>query len=392
VSPSYLVSWSVGIQLGAAVLIALFFAVLARAVRNREAKLWALAWLAETLAIAFVLVTLYLVQNAPGDPIFRIPLAAFCTFKTLFAALFVLGIRRHFLPRLDPAWSLGILIGVAVAWGAILATLTPSPVEVLPFQWLVVGGLLIFGGTSALRGMEGRARWLGWILLGEGILFLGYVPLQAPVLWGETPLFNLQSYSSLFDAGADLLLALATLVALESSSSRHQERLNAELQRSYERLRHLAENDPLTGLINRRGSEPVLEAAQHTGAALIFMDIDGFKRINDRHGHSAGDACLVHLAEVLRTSFRPSDQHVRWGGDEFLAVAPGLTLEAARERVTEVRQALGETLVGTDVVPAFSVSVGVALLEPGGDPEAALREADRGMYLDKRRLAVRLRI
>ena len=388
-----IVTWSLGVQLGTVVLIAIFFAVLARSVRLEEVRLWTVAWFMEATALtASCFVVSGALAPGQGRPAWlqAVFLAIFCTGKTLFAVTFIHGTRSHFQP--GALWSTNYrwIAGLAILWGFALGFGARTPEAVLPVQWLMTGSLLILGGWWALRGMEGRARWLGWVLLGEGLLFLAYiVPFLVLLMRGQDPFHGLFEFSSLIDSGAELLLALATLVALESSQSRHLQRLNDDLYTAFERLGQLVDYDPLTGLVNRRGLRRALEALKKRGGVVIFLDIDGFKAINDRHGHAAGDACLVRTAKLLTSHFRPEDNLIRWGGDEMLVVAPEMSGEAATTRLEQVREALAE---GGDETPAFSVSIGVAGIEAGGEPNAALRQADRAMYSDKRRLAPSLRI
>ena len=104
-------------------------------------------------------------------------------------------------------------------------------------------------------------------------------------------------------------------------------------------LRLLADRDPLTGAINRRALRDIFNEVQTSGAMLLFFDLDGFKQINDVHGHAAGDDCLRIFANALKESFRPDDQVVRYGGDEFLVIARGLDAEAARTRIEDLTRA-----------------------------------------------------
>jgi diguanylate cyclase (GGDEF)-like protein len=152
-------------------------------------------------------------------------------------------------------------------------------------------------------------------------------------------------------------------------------------------LRRLADRDPLTGLVNRRALPEVLRQVQPHGAALVFFDLNDFKRVNDEHGHQAGDACLVRFAAALSASFRPSDAVVRYAGDEFVVVASGLDEDAIAERIGAVRLRL--TAPAGELPVRFSFGIGT--LPPGGDPDEALRAADEAMYRAKPGSSSRLR-
>lgn len=171
------------------------------------------------------------------------------------------------------------------------------------------------------------------------------------------------------------------------------ERLQQQLEAARAQLAVLeahADIDPLTDLANRRAFERELARAlayvkRHgIGAALLYLDLDDFKRINDRHGHSAGDAVLRAVASVLGRHVRESDLVARIGGDEFAlllwncdeanAVAKALALEASIGRTTAVHD-------GT--VLRVGGSVGVATLLPRDEPAEAIARADRAMYARK---------
>jgi diguanylate cyclase (GGDEF)-like protein/PAS domain S-box-containing protein len=151
-------------------------------------------------------------------------------------------------------------------------------------------------------------------------------------------------------------------------------------------LARLATMDELTGLLNRRGflavAEPLARMAERNqqGMALLYIDLDNLKRINDEHGHMAGDQALIALADLLRGTFRDSDVLARWGGDEFVVLLPDDRLRATvwLDRLRE--------LAGRD--PRFSqlsFSVGVAVYEweQLASIDALIHQADAAMYKQK---------
>jgi diguanylate cyclase (GGDEF)-like protein len=148
---------------------------------------------------------------------------------------------------------------------------------------------------------------------------------------------------------------------------------------------HLAAVDPLTGLRNRRSFETsaskILDVCRRRGVAatLLYLDLDGFKEVNDTQGHDAGDAVLVSVAQVLCTTFRASDVIARLGGDEFAVLLPG----SGR---AEAEEAVGRLQAGFSTA-SLVVSIGAATMDPaGGDDDLAelQRRADEAMYQVKR--------
>jgi len=143
--------------------------------------------------------------------------------------------------------------------------------------------------------------------------------------------------------------------------------------------------DPLTGLPDRRALEVSLEAACRRGAALLFVDLDRFKRVNDARGHAAGDAVLVEVGARLRAWRRPGEQVGRWGGDEFLAVLPGADLEHARSRADDLLVRMRAPVPFERRPLEVTASAGLAAIATGGAVDALLHDADRALYAAKAR-------
>jgi len=156
-------------------------------------------------------------------------------------------------------------------------------------------------------------------------------------------------------------------------------------------LEHLASHDTLTGLPNRYHLRRELDAAlaqaasKAEGLALLYIDLDGFKAANDRHGHEAGDRLLHDAAQQLREGLRQNDLIARVGGDEFVAVLPACaSRDDALSIAADLRAqlALLQTL-GSDT-PRIDASIGVACFPTDGhDADALLRHADAAMYAAK---------
>jgi diguanylate cyclase (GGDEF)-like protein/PAS domain S-box-containing protein len=158
-----------------------------------------------------------------------------------------------------------------------------------------------------------------------------------------------------------------------------------------EQLRHRAFHDELTGLANRalffdRVEHALLQAARtNTKAAVLFIDLDDFKLVNDRLGHAAGDAVLREVAARLGACTRSADTVARLGGDEFGVLMEGVAAPLATQVGERVLAALQAPIAVADDFVVVSASVGVALSAPDvGDAEAFLRRGDRAMYEAKR--------
>jgi diguanylate cyclase (GGDEF)-like protein/PAS domain S-box-containing protein len=158
------------------------------------------------------------------------------------------------------------------------------------------------------------------------------------------------------------------------------------------RMKHLADHDPLTGLLNRRGFAAALQTQlahtrrYGTSGALLMLDLDGFKAVNDAQGHDAGDQLLVQVAAALRSCLRETDVVARLGGDEFAVILPRETLEDAIVVADKVIERLRECRLGAAGVglPGATASIGVAPFT--GDyqsGEDVLRDADLAMYSAK---------
>ena len=155
------------------------------------------------------------------------------------------------------------------------------------------------------------------------------------------------------------------------------------------RLRQRTLRDALTGLLNRRALGPLLQREATRlrrygeSYALLMVDVDHFKAINDRHGHAAGDAALVQLAAVLRKAAREVDHVVRLGGEEFCLLLPHSDLDGAAHLAQRVHEAVRRAAWG-DVEPGITVSVGVAIAQSADEtPQAVLARADRALYRAK---------
>src|SRR4051812_4525068 len=280
-------------------------------------------------------------------------------------------------------WTIVILIGLALAWRLIEIRVPHSakPEWLLATGW-VLSSLGLAAGVLLTGAANSPAK--SWLLVAaislparfnRRGLFAGVVitlVLLAAVTIGAEP-GEVADAPQLFIFPAALIAAgVAMTMALR----------NAELQHRSE-----AVIDQLTGMLNRKALESrkiELEMQSRvTGqpVGLIVSDIDNFKLVNDRHGHATGDAVLKDFAYRLRKELRAYDLAYRMGGEEFVVLVPGATLDTARELAERLRAATaGDPVAGIGVTASF----GVAVSAPAGlDFETLFAEADEALYRAK---------
>jgi diguanylate cyclase len=202
------------------------------------------------------------------------------------------------------------------------------------------------------------------------------------------------------EIGARVRLARMKLNAQAASKEADRERaraqelqaVNAKLEQALAaqrvlqaRVEEAARTDALTGLSNRRHHQETLRAAPADAPiAIVLLDVDHFKRVNDRHGHAIGDAVLVGIAARLRELVRGSDSVARWGGEEFCVTLHGADERVALETGRRIVEGIAARPVMTPAGPvAVTVSVGVAAVR-GPSQDQLFLEADRALYHAKR--------
>ncbi|HEX9451340.1 MAG TPA: diguanylate cyclase [Burkholderiales bacterium] len=200
------------------------------------------------------------------------------------------------------------------------------------------------------------------------------------------------------DGRPDSVLSLAQDVTERLRSQATLQEVNVKLKQRLDdihelqaQLREQVMRDPLTGMYNRRYLDDALPGEisrairEQTPLALMMMDIDHFKRVNDTHGHQTGDEVLRMLAEILRNEARRSDVACRYGGEEFVLLLPKMNLESARARAERWRHMFAEMdVTGEGGKFRCTLSVGIAVFpDHGNSAEDLLRNGDRALYLAK---------
>lgn len=276
-----------------------------------------------------------------------------------------------------------IVLGVTLPTGyALLSGRSEWPIRILAV--VVCGGCVAAAMVLGLAGLMWSyacVAVLFFVLAPRSALALGLLTLGANVLLAENALrSDFERFSYL--ASAALVGLYAFVVASRNASQRR-------------RLERMAWLDPLTGVGNRRLLELELADAASKGAGagtppgLALLDLDHFKRVNDQFGHEAGDQALVQFAELVRQSLRKVDRFYRFGGEEFVLLAPALDAEGLHALAEKIRSTTASGLIGPG--GPITVSIGATLLQPGEHWTSWLGRADAALYRAKhggRNLAV----
>lgn len=281
------------------------------------------------------------------------------------------------------AWPRLTRRSLQLAWVAGAALLLSAVAFVLGDSWgrvrrladigfnALVGVIIVLCTVALLSqalkgGREARIYLLGWIapmilLLGIILRFLGITPdslRPSPILL---------AYAA----------ALESLVLGWGIAERAH-----RVRQARDDAMYVAEHDGLTGALNRDALHPRLDAAMTAPepSTLLYLDVDHFKSINDRHGHGVGDQVLRRLAERCRGELRGVDTLARLGGEEFVALLSGLGIEEAGRVAERVRVAVERDPAALEAV---TISIGVAERRTGESVEAWMRRADQALYAAK---------
>ncbi|WP_077037986.1 diguanylate cyclase [Pelomonas sp. KK5] len=301
------------------------------------------------------------------------------------ASLLLLALSLRRLLRLDTgARDIALLAAVGFA-GLVMLCLMGQRIGIP----MLVSALLVLLALGAARDIvtgagPGLAGWVTGLLVLPYLLMAGLGVTRLLLLLPGSPQLALALAHG--PAVGPVISSLWLLLSISISVS-----LMALLVwRLVGRIEHLTRRDPMTNTLNRRAIAEAMQRLQALRArghrfALILMDVDHFKRINDQFGHAAGDAALLHLVTVVRRGLRELDQLGRLGGEEFCALLPHTTLDAAAQVAERIRAALqAEPLLWQERRIEMTASFGVAAgqdEDPQG--EAALARADEQVYRAK---------
>ena len=258
-------------------------------------------------------------------------------------------------------------------------------------RWLVSG---VVPDEEELRSIHRRGR----LAVGEGMSIVNFA--RAYLVWRDVNIEVLTEEAERLGVDeATLRVALSAvratcdgnLLRVISDFDRHLRELNVQLDEERELLSHAAAHDALTGLPNRTslydrlGRAIRCAEADRLPLAVMMVDLDGFKSVNDRLGHRFGDAALAEAANRLGNAVRAIDVVARLGGDEFIVILPGSTAADAERVAERILDELDTPLVLGASQVTIGASIGIAEHPHDGDSvDGLLTAADAAMYLAKR--------
>ena len=301
--------------------------------------------------------------------------------RLLIALLFAVALLvEHFLPRsrhprLEIAGALFSVLALTYSITAVLRRLPPEvsghPESIIPNPLHLLPAVIFLIALVGYR----RRRYLMDSAFDRSIYIAVWLNLAAQLAACQS--VRLLDGPFVFAQGMNVMSYVVLLAGSLLDSAR-----------VFEQVRHLAASDPLTGLANYRKLLDVLdtetERTLRTGRpfAVLLLDLDGLKRINDTHGHLVGSRALCRVADILRVHCRAIDTAARYGGDEFAVVLP----EAREEEAQRVVSRIHETLATDQEEPPISASIGVSVYHGEGERvEKLLKEADMNLYQEKAR-------
>jgi diguanylate cyclase (GGDEF)-like protein len=376
-------------------LITLFMLLRPYARRRRYFIIWSHAWVALTIALFTIMIRYNILAFIRDNELSNADLSVRALYFTYqlaklgFFALLIKGTLRYV--RSQPPYPSVLAVAGAALLYTTLSLLASHDLDhIVVWQAPVAIASLGYAGALMLRLAPSRrslgSRLTGGVFAaGAGIwliyLFAFYLSFTGPT----NPFYAVIVYNAYLDMAWHIALAFGMVVLLMEDVKNEVDAAHAELRLAHDNLRHASFYDSVTGSMNRQAfAEGLgLEAARAGFGAVVVLDTDNLKDINDEHGHAAGDNILRYIVDVMRPALRASDKLYRWGGDEFLIVFPGAEAGHIGRRVKDILALAPPLSLADGARLPVEVSVGAAGYTDGESLKAAIAKADVAMYADK---------
>jgi diguanylate cyclase (GGDEF)-like protein len=391
---SYLSFLGSFLQFGSSVLlISLFLLLRPYARRRKYFNTWAYAWIALSVALAMVMFRyniLPVVSDAPlrdTDAPIRVMFFFYQLAKVAFYGLLVAGALQYV--GKSPSGSVRSAYGVfAIVFTAASVLLSSHLGRIVIWQAPLAVALLGYGAVLLLTLPHSR-RSVGNALAGScfafgALVWMLYI-LAFSLAGSGNPLRPIINFNTYLDLFWNVALGFGMVVMLMEDAKNEVDAAHTELHAAHDSLRRASFYDSVTGSLNRQAfAEGLgLDAARAGFGAVVMLDMDNLKNVNDQYGHAAGDRMLRHIVDVLRSELRASDKLYRWGGDEFLLVFPAAHAEQVGRRMKATLAAAEPLSLADGAQLEVLVSVGAASYASAEHLYKAIDAADLAMYADK---------
>ncbi len=374
------------VQAVGAGLLALIFLYLSRGNANRVLQAAGVGWLFLFLALLSLFLDHYL-----RLPFGRVP---YQYFKILyFVALIVTADRMEHESALARPLATAALLAAPVSFGIVFVAPRGSlffaiHMAIGAAAWCVLTILILRSGTRGL-GRQFAATLAGFTTLVQ-LVYVSFFGISAAQNNKVLPLLR---YNGFYDLFLEMFFGIGLIIWAMEDTERKLSTVHARAVDDTQRSKRRAQIDPLTEAHNRFFLDEIRPGLMRepTGGSIVLIDVDGLKTINDREGHEEGDKAIWTVAAAIKKLIRGDDYLIRWGGDEFLVILPGMDEDVAKKRfymlpakIEEVRQS--PRLAGKPYKKFLTASVGVTPFSARVPFDLAMESADRAMYERKKAL------
>jgi diguanylate cyclase (GGDEF)-like protein len=374
------------VQTVAAILLALIFFYLSRGSGSRVLKAAAWAWLFLFLALASLIVAIEYPLPFPK-------LLPYQYFRILYLVALIVAADRidHDFPIARPLW-LGALLGLPVAYAIVSLAGTGALFYAIGMAIGVVGWM-----TVTVLILRSRARGLGrqfsaMLAVVTTLAHIAYTLLYAiSAQQNDRPILSL-AFIGFVDLFLEMLFGIGLIIwAMEDTEARLA-MVHARTVGETQRTKRRAQLDPLTEAHNRFFLEEIRPSltGETASGSIVLIDVDGLKTINDVEGHEEGDKAIWTVATAIKKLVRGNDYLIRWGGDEFLVILPGMDEGVAKKRFYMLPARIDEVRQAPNLPRAYrkflAASVGVTPFSSRVPFDVAIEQADRVMYERKKAL------